>query len=145
MAAIFLVLSFLLSTISPAGEGDLGTVPENLTGDWSLQIESGEAGWLSIRGADGKDPAEVRMFVDVGTARPKKGIRAGGEWQTYDITLVDRHITLVLNGPKVIDNQPVHGPTPGAMHTDPITPGPIYLQGDHSSVKYRNIVLRPLE
>ena len=69
----------------------------------------------------------------------------GGEWQSYDITLVDRHITVVLNGVKVIDNQPVPGPTAGAMHTDPMTPGPLYLQGDHTSVKYRNIVLTPVE
>jgi len=69
----------------------------------------------------------------------------GGKWQTYDITLVDRHITVVLNGVKVIDNQPVPGPTGGAMHTDPMAPGPIYLQGDHTSVKYRNIVLTPVK
>lgn len=67
----------------------------------------------------------------------------GGSWQTYDLTLVDRHITVVLNGVKVIDNQPVPGPTGGAMHTDPMSPGPIYLQGDHTSVQYRNIVLTP--
>ena len=67
----------------------------------------------------------------------------GGNWQTYDLTLVDRHITVVLNGVKVIDNQPVPGPTGGAMHTDPMAPGPIYLQGDHTSVQYRNIVLTP--
>ena len=69
----------------------------------------------------------------------------GGKWQTYDLTLVDRHITVVLNGVKVIDNHPVPGPTGGAMHTDPMAPGPIYLQGDHTSVKYRNIVLTPVE
>lgn len=70
---------------------------------------------------------------------------AGGRWQTYDLTLVDRHITVVLNGVKVIDNHPVRGPTGGAMHTDPMAPGPVYLQGDHTSVKYRNIVLTPVE
>lgn len=69
----------------------------------------------------------------------------GGKWQTYDLTLVDRHITVILNGEKVVDNQPVPGPTGGAMHTDAMAPGPIYLQGDHTSVKYRNIVLMPAE
>jgi len=69
----------------------------------------------------------------------------GGKWQTYDLTLVDRHITVVLNGETVINNQPVPGPTAGAMHTDPMAPGPIYLQGDHTSVKYRNIVLTPVK
>ena len=69
----------------------------------------------------------------------------GGKWQTYDLTLVGRHITVILNGEKVVDNQPVPGPTGGAMHTDAMAPGPIYLQGDHTSVKYRNIVLMPAE
>ena len=67
-----------------------------------------------------------------------------GEWNTYDLTLVDRHVTVVLNGVKVIDNQPVTGPTGGAIHTDPMSPGPIYLQGDHTAVKYRNIYLAPV-
>ena len=67
-----------------------------------------------------------------------------GEWQSYDLTLVDRHVTVVLNGVTVIDNQPVEGPTGGAIHTDPMTPGPIHLQGDHTSVKYRNLYLAPV-
>ncbi|MFZ4596506.1 MAG: 3-keto-disaccharide hydrolase, partial [Verrucomicrobiaceae bacterium] len=29
-----------------------------------------------------------------------------GEWQTLDITLVDRHLTVILNGKTIIDNQP---------------------------------------
>ncbi len=70
--------------------------------------------------------------------------RTPGEWQSYDITLVDRHVTVVLNGVTVIDNQPVGGPTGGAVHTDPTEPGPIHLQGDHTSVKYRNIYLAPV-
>ena len=68
----------------------------------------------------------------------------GGEWQTYDLTLVDRHITVVLNGVKVIDNQPIIGPTAGAIHSDPSAPGPIYLQGDHTTVKFKNIYLAPV-
>lgn len=70
--------------------------------------------------------------------------RPGGEWQSYDITLVDRHVTVVLNGEKVIDNQPVTGPTAGAVHTNPAEPGPIYLQGDHTNVSYRDIYLAPV-
>ena len=80
-----------------------------------------------------------------GTILPSENAgKAGGEWQTYDITLVDRHITVVLNGVKVIDNQPVPQPTAGAINTDPSAPGPIYLQGDHTSVAYRNIYLAPV-
>lgn len=80
-----------------------------------------------------------------GSIAPSKNAgRAGGEWQTYDLTLVDRHVTVVLNGEKVIDNQPVPGPTGGAVFTDPTLPGPIHLQGDHTNVKYRDIYLAPV-
>ena len=70
--------------------------------------------------------------------------RPGGQWQSYDITLVDRHVTVILNGVKVIDNKPVTGPTGGAINTNPAEPGPIYLQGDHTNVSYRDIYLAPV-
>ena len=70
--------------------------------------------------------------------------KPAGEWQSLDVTLCERHITVILNGVKIIDNQPVHGPTGGALHSDVFAPGPIYLQGDHGKVAYRNIVLTPI-
>lgn len=70
--------------------------------------------------------------------------KKAGEWQTMDITLVDRHVTVVLNGTKIIDNAAIQGCTGGAMWSDEFKPGPIYLQGDHGSVSYRNLVLRPV-
>ncbi len=70
--------------------------------------------------------------------------KPAGEWQTFDITLVDRHVTVILNGVKIIDNQPLLGCTGGALWSDEFRPGPIYLQGDHEAVDYRHIVLRPV-
>jgi len=70
--------------------------------------------------------------------------KPAGEWQTLDITLVDRHVTVVLNGTKIIANQPVLGITGGALSADGLKPGPLYLQGDHAGVEYRNVVLRPV-
>jgi hypothetical protein len=70
--------------------------------------------------------------------------KPAGEWQTLDLTLVDRHITVILNGQRIIDNQPVPGCTGGALWSDPLRPGPIYLQGDHGGIAYRNFVLRPV-
>ena len=32
----------------------------------------------------------------------------------------------------------------GAMTSDEFKPGPLYLQGDHTNIDYRNIVLRPV-
>ncbi|QGY46907.1 DUF1080 domain-containing protein [Maribellus comscasis] len=70
--------------------------------------------------------------------------KPAGQWQTLDITLCDRHVTVVLNGTTIIDNQPAYGPTGGAIIADVFKPGPIYLQGDHGKVSYRNIVLTPI-
>lgn len=70
--------------------------------------------------------------------------KPAGEWQKMDITLYNRHLTVVFNGKKIIDNQPVPGPTGGAISSDVLAPGPIYLQGDHGNVAYRNIVLTPV-
>jgi hypothetical protein len=70
--------------------------------------------------------------------------KPAGEWQKLDITFVDRHVTVVLNGKKIIDNQPVAGCTGGALWSDVTRPGPIYLQGDHTGIEYRNLVLKPV-
>ena len=70
--------------------------------------------------------------------------KPAGEWQALDITLVDRHLTVVLNGTKIIANQPVLGVTGGALSPDEFKPGPLYLQGDHAGVEYRNLILRPV-
>ncbi|MCI0334142.1 MAG: DUF1080 domain-containing protein [Planctomycetes bacterium] len=67
-----------------------------------------------------------------------------GKWQTLDITLVDRHVTVKLNGQTIIENQPLMGCTGGAVWSDESRPGPIYLQGDHTDVRFRKIVLRPV-
>lgn len=70
--------------------------------------------------------------------------KPSGEWQTLDMTLVNRHATVILNGTKIIDNAPLLGCTGGALWSDVTRPGPIYLQGDHTGVEYRNIVLKPV-
>ena len=70
--------------------------------------------------------------------------KPAGEWQTMEMILCKRHVTVILNGKTIIDNQPVYGPTGGAIIADVFKPGPIYLQGDHGKVSYRNIVLTPI-
>lgn len=70
--------------------------------------------------------------------------KKANEWQHVDVTLYKRHVTVVLNGVKIIDNQPVEGVTGGAIDANDFVPGPIYLQGDHSDADYRNIYLTPI-
>ena len=66
-----------------------------------------------------------------------------GEWQVFDITLVGRHVTVVLNGVTMIDRAEIPGITGGALDSDEGAPGPIMLQGDHSGIRYRNIRITP--
>jgi len=70
--------------------------------------------------------------------------KPAGEWQTYDIRLVGRQVTVTLNGKTVIDKAEVEGLTAIAIDSNEAAPGPIYLQGDHGNVDFRNIVVTPL-
>ncbi|MEJ6733621.1 MAG: DUF1080 domain-containing protein [Opitutaceae bacterium] len=106
-----------------------------LRGMWEAQVVDRDS---RMQGLQGVGAIFSRLAPTVNAGKPP------GEWQTYDLTLVDGHVTVVLNGVKVIDNQPVGDPTGGAINTDIQGPGPIYLQGDHTSVKYRDIYLAPV-
>ncbi|MEJ2704699.1 MAG: DUF1080 domain-containing protein [Sedimentisphaerales bacterium] len=70
--------------------------------------------------------------------------KPAGQWQSFNITLLNRHVTVELNGKVIIDNQPLLGCTGGALRSDEFKPGPIYLQGDHTGIRYRDIVLTPI-
>ena len=70
--------------------------------------------------------------------------RRPGEWQTYDITLVGRVVTVVQNGQTIIDKQEIPGITGGALDSHEGLPGPIYLQGSEDGhVAFRNILITP--
>ncbi len=66
-----------------------------------------------------------------------------GKWETLDVTLVGRRVTVVLNGKRIISEQEIPGPTGGALDSKEGAPGPIMLQGDHGPVEYRNLVITP--
>lgn len=66
-----------------------------------------------------------------------------GEWQTFDITLVGRMVTIVANGKTVICNQEIPGITGGALDSNEGEPGPIYIQGDHGPVEFRKVIITP--
>jgi hypothetical protein len=67
------------------------------------------------------------------------------EWQTYDIRLVGRQVTIMLNGKTIIDKGAIEGLTAIASDPNEGEPGPISLQGDHGPVEFRNILITPLE
>lgn len=67
------------------------------------------------------------------------------KWNTYEITLRGRMVTVVANGKTVINNQEIPGITGGALNSKEGEPGPIYLQGDHTGVEFRKLIITPLK
>jgi Domain of Unknown Function (DUF1080) len=92
----------------------------------------------------GAEPDSHRFSGVYGFISPSEiAAKPAGEWQTFDITLVGRMLTVVANGKRVICDQEIPGITGGAIDSNEGAPGPLYLQGDHGPVEYRNIVLTP--
>jgi hypothetical protein len=53
-------------------------------------------------------------------------------------------VTAKFNDVFTIDNEPLLGCTGGVLWSDESRPNPIYLQGDHTSIAYRNTVATPV-
>ena len=70
--------------------------------------------------------------------------KPAGEWQAFDIRLVGRQVTVVLNGKTIIDREEIPGLTAAAVDADEAKPGPILLQSARGPVAFRNIILRTL-
>jgi hypothetical protein len=99
---------------------------------------------VQIQDDYGNTPWNDRFSAIYGFLTPSViAAKPPGEWQTYDITLVGRMVTVVANGRQVITNQEIPGITGGALDSNEGAPGPIFLQGDHGPIEYRNIVITP--
>jgi Domain of Unknown Function (DUF1080) len=105
-----------------------------LRGRYEVQImdSKGQTPWDNLFGG-------VYGFLEPTQMMAKEA----GEWQTYDITLVGRTVTVIANGVTVICEQIIPGITGGAIDSREGEPGPILLQGDHGPIEFRNIVLTP--
>jgi hypothetical protein len=91
-----------------------------------------------------EEPASDLQGAIYGFLTPSEIVTNGpDEWNRFDITLVGRLVTVVVNGKTVISEQAIPGITGGALDSNEGAPGPILLQGDHSPIEYRNIVLTP--
>jgi hypothetical protein len=105
-----------------------------LRGRYEVQIEDNY----------GQEPDSHHIGGVYGFLTPNvNAARKAGEWQTLDVTLVGRVVTVLLNGVRVIDGQTIPGITWGALESDEGAPGPILLQGDHGPVEFRKVRLTP--
>lgn len=99
---------------------------------------------VQIEDSDVVEPPLDRMGAIYGFLAPTWDTRrAPGEWQTFDVTLVGRVVTVEMNGTRVICDREIPGITGGALDSDEASPGPLMLQGDHGAIEYRNIVVTP--
>lgn len=69
---------------------------------------------------------------------------APDEWQTLDVRLVGRTVTVVMNGKTLIDHREIEGLTAIATDANEAEPGAISLQGDHGPVQFRKVTVTPL-
>ena len=105
-----------------------------LRGRYEIQIEDNQ----------GKEPQSVYLGGVYGFIDPwVNAAKAAGEWQSYDVTLIGRMVTVVANGQTIIYKQEIPGITGGAIDSNEAAPGPIMLQGDHGPIEYRNIIITP--
>jgi hypothetical protein len=95
---------------------------------------------VQIQDDAGKALDPLRMGGVYGFIAPSvDAARAAGEWQTLDIELVGRRVTVVLNGTTIVDDEEIPGITGGALDSDEDARGPIMLQGDHGPIEFRNL------
>lgn len=99
---------------------------------------------VQVEDTQGNEPKIDGIGAVYGHLIPNELAALGPDtWQSYDITLVGRRVTIVLNGKTIIADQVIPGITGGALDSDEGKAGPLFLQGDHGPVEYRNIVITP--
>jgi hypothetical protein len=101
---------------------------------------------VQIDDSKGMDPWVGHLGAIYGFLTPSEMVaKDPGVWQSYDITLRGRMVTIIANNKLVISNQEIPGITGGAINSKEGEPGPILLQGDHGPIDYRNIILTPIK
>lgn len=70
--------------------------------------------------------------------------KPAGEWQTAEATIIGDRITVIMNGVKIHDNVQCDRATGSEIDDKVNEPGPIFLQGDHGTVSFRNIRIKEL-
>jgi hypothetical protein len=126
--------------------------------DFKLHIEfrypKGSNSGVYLRGryevqvcdSKGKENLKDELGAVYGFIAPNEMVaKAAGEWQSYDITLIGRRVSVVANGKTIICDTEIPGITGGALDSKEGEPGPIYIQGDHGPIEYRNILITPVK
>ena len=117
-------------------------VPDNsnsgfyLRGRHEIQILGDFKGGKTAKGGNGA--------IYNHTAPSEFASKPGGEWQTAEATIIGNKITVILNGKKIHDNVECNIATGSEIDKNVTEPGPIFLQGDHGTVWFRNMRIKEL-
>ncbi len=89
-----------------------------------------------------ENPPERRIGSIYGRITPKEIPRTPDQWETFDVMLVGRTVTITRNGALTVDHKEIEGITGGALDANEGEPGPFYIQGDHTGgLSFRNITV----
>jgi len=108
-----------------------------LRGRYELQLALGPGSPLT-QGRQGFLAIYGWKATDVDAAKP------AAEWQSLEAIVVGNRLTATANGKRIHDNAILPAMTGGALDNDELAPGPIMIQGDHSRVSFRKMVVTPI-
>ena len=126
----------------------------NFTVKYEYMVPDGSNSGFYLRGRH-----EIQILGDFASGKPAKGgngaiyqhtapsefaSKPGGEWQTVEATMIGNKITVILNGKKIHDNVECDRATGSELDGNVKEPGAFFLQGDHGTVSFRNIVVKEL-
>ena len=100
---------------------------------------------VQITDSKGMEPSDIQFGGIYGFLTPNiMAAKNAGEWQSYDIILIGRRVTVIANGTPIILDQIIPGMTGGAIDNKEDQPGPFMIQGDHQPVEFRVFEVTPL-
>jgi hypothetical protein len=147
----------LKNIVNPGEHGtDLVTDKKfwNFTVKYDFMVPDNSNSGFYLRGRH-----EIQILGDYRSGKPTKGgngaiynfkapdefaSKPGGEWQTVETTIIGNKITVILNGKKIHDNVECTKATGSEIDNKVNEPGPIFLQGDHGTVWFRNVRIQEL-
>ena len=148
----------LQNTVPPGTHGtDLVTTDKfwNFTVRYEYMVPDGSNSGFYLRGRH-----EIQILGDYQSGKPSQtgngaiynhtapsefASKPGGEWQTVEATIIDNKITVTLNGKKIHDQVECNRATGSEIDGNVKEPGPIFLQGDHGTVGFRNLEIKELK
>lgn len=127
----------------------------NFTVRYEFQVPDGSNSGFYLRGRH-----EIQILGDYKSGQPSKtgngaiynhtapsvfASKPAGEWQTVEATIVGNRISVTLNGKKIHDAVVCDRATGSEIDNKVTEPGPLFLQGDHGTVWFRNMRIKELK